>query len=323
MKQLHATATCSACGQSIVFQGDLSAIACGECGWASQESWQSLLVDLKIKPRMSTQDANVLRLGPVRASLFLTNADVLNCAHCGAPGATSGEWFSEGATCRSCERPFAFSALEGDLETGQLVLTTVPPSGPRQPLKTFTINCAACGAPLSADGTLKTIHCQFCHASNVVPVAARANRPMESVFIGLFSDSTEYPRDWAFGDNPTDALNAMQASRRRPIRTAEAAHLLVKHKHHLGIFKELTEHHGLWPDLETTKALLDSTEPAIAAWAQHRVAEKLEALRRQDEKAADEKRKARNRILVPVVLAILAVVAIALMAIYSPGSADP
>ena len=176
---------------------------------------------------------------------------------------------------------------------------------------------------MTTDGTHKTVNCQFCHAANVVPVTARANRPVESVFIGLFSDVTEYPRDWAFGDNATDALNAMKAWRRKPIHAVEAAHLLVKHKNDLGIFKELTEHHHRWPDSDTAKALVDSTDPEIAKWAKQRVAEHQEGLRRIEEKAAAEKRKARNAVLIPVVLAVLFAAAIALMAIYSPGSADP
>lgn len=323
MKQLHATATCSACGEVIVFQGDAGLITCGECGWASAQTWQSMLEQLELGPRMNRNDGNVMRLAPVRVVLTLETADALNCPHCGTVTTPSGEWFADGARCGSCAQPFAFTTLEGRPETGQVVMTTVPPHGPRVALSTFSITCAKCGAPLTTDGTHKTVSCQFCHAANVVPVTARANRPMESVFVGLFSDVTEYPHDWVFEDSPVDALNALQAWRRRTLPRAQVAQLLVKHKHHLGLFRELTTYHDRSPDLEAARGLVDSSDPEIAKWAKERVLEHTDAQRRAAEALVEEKRKARNQILVPLLLAVLVVIAVVLMVHFSAGSADP
>jgi hypothetical protein len=103
----------------------------------------------------------------------------------------------------------------------------------------------------------------------------------------------------------------------------QVAHLLVKHEHHLGLFTELTGHHDRRPDATTARALLDSTDPEIARWAKHRVLEETDALRREAEPLAAEKRKARNAVLIPVVLAVLAVIAVALLLHFSRGSADP
>jgi hypothetical protein len=323
MKQLLATASCSACGEAIVFQGDPGAMVCGECGWAAEKTWQWLLNDLELAPRLTSGDASVMRLAPVRVSMSLSGAEELNCAHCGAVTTPTGEWFSDGAKCGSCAQAFTFTTLDGRAATGQVVMTTVPPHGPRVASKTFSITCAQCAAPLTTDGTQKTVSCQFCHAANVVPVTARANRPIESVFIGLFTDVTEYPHDWVFQDSAVDALNALQSWRHRTLPKTQVAHLLVKHKHHLGLFTELTGYHDRTPDADTASALVDSDEPEIARWAKHRVLEHTEALRRAAEALAVQKRKARNQILIPVVLAVLVVIAVALMAHFSRGGADP
>ncbi|MER2561924.1 MAG: hypothetical protein ABTQ32_14445 [Myxococcaceae bacterium] len=323
MKQLHATATCSACGEVIVFQGDAGVISCGECGWVATQTWQSMFVELDLGPRVSRSDGNVMRLAPVRVVLTLETAEALNCPSCGTMTTPTGDWFADGARCGSCAQPFAFTTFEGQRETGQVVMTTVPPHGPRVALSTFSITCAKCGAPLTTDGTHKTVSCQFCHAANVVPVTARANRPIESVFVGLFSDVTEYPHDWVFEDSPVDALNALQAWRRRTLPRAQVAHLLVKHKHHLGLFTELTTHHDRSPALDTARALADSTEPAIAKWAKERLLEDADAQRRANEALADEKRRARHRALAPVVVVLLLVIVVALLVHFSAGSADP
>ena len=323
MKQLLATATCSACGEAIAFQGDPGVIVCGECGWAAKQTWQSMLNDLELAARMTGGDGQVMRLAPVRVSMSLEGAAELNCPHCGTLTPPNGEWFGTGARCGSCTQPFTFTALDGQPSTGQVVMTTVPPRGPRVAATTFSITCAQCGAPLTTDGTHKTVTCQFCHAANVVPVTARANRAIESVFVGLFTDVTEYPHDWVFEDSATDALNALQAWRGRTLPRAQVAHLLVKHKHHLGLFEELTTHHDRGPDVETARGLVDSTAPEIAKWAKERVLEHADAQRRAAEALADGKRKARNQILIPVVLAVLAVIAVALMVHFSAGSADP
>ena len=323
MKQLLATATCSACGEVLVVQGDAGVISCGECGWAAAQTWQSMFNELELGPRMNRNDGNVMRLAPVRVVLFLETAEALNCPSCGTVTTPNGEWFADGARCGSCAQAFTFTTFEGQPATGLVVMTTVPPRGPRVAATSFSITCAQCGAPLTTDGTHKTVTCQFCHAANVVPATARANRPIEAVFVGLFTDVTQYPHDWVFEDSAVDALAALQAWRGRTLPRAQVAHLLVKHKHHLGLFKELTTHHDRAPDVETARGLVDSTDPEIAKWAKERVLEHADGLRRAAEALADEKRKARNQVLIPVVLAVLAVVVVALLVHFSAGSADP
>lgn len=323
MKRLLATASCAACGEAIAFQGDAGVIVCGECGWASTKTWQSMLDDLELAARMTSGDAQVMRLAPVRVVMSLEGATALNCPHCGTLTTPSGEWFGDGAKCSSCGQAFTFTTLEGRPATGQVVMTTVPPHGPRVASKTFSITCAQCGAPLATDGTHKTVACQFCHAANVVPDTARANRPMESVFVGLFTDVTQYPFDWVFEESAVDALNALQAWRGRTLSRAQVAQLLVKHRHHLGLFKELTTNHDRAPEVETARALVESTEPEIVRWARERVLDHADAERRAAEAVADEKRRARNQVLGPLLLAVLVAVVAALMVHFSGGSAAP
>lgn len=308
LKQLQANAACTACGEVVVFEGDLGTITCGECGWAATMTWQRLLDGLELKARMTSPDSQVLRLAPIKVSMNLKSDCEMNCAGCGTAAQPSGEWFGEGARCQSCGQSFGSTVLEGDVERGQVVMIVVPPQGPRVAAKTFSITCATCGAPLATDGTHKTLSCQFCHATCVVPVSARANRGLDTVFIGLFSDVTAIPRDWAFEDDPVGALAALKAWSHLPLHKTQAEHLLVKHKHNLSIFKVLTAQAGLLPGLDTVKGLIDSTEPEIATWARARMAEHHEALRRTADAQAAARRSALIGKLWPLALALLALV---------------
>ena len=318
LKQLQANATCTACGVAVVFQGELGAIACGECGWAATMTWRNLLDSLELKSRMTSKDAQVLRLGPVRVSMNLKTDCEMNCTGCGTAAQPSGEWFSEDARCSACGQSFSSTVLEGDVERGQVVMLVVPPKGPRVAAKAFSIACASCGAPLTTDGTHKTVNCQFCNSTSVVPVSARANRALDSVFIGLFSDVTAIPRDWAFEDDPLDALAALRAWSHLPLHKTQSAHLLLKHKNNLAIFKVLTARARLGPDLDTVSGMVDSTEPEIAKWANERRLEHQQTLQRSADTQAAARRKALITKLLPWGLGLLLLALGVAMVLLSP-----
>ncbi|MBL9038945.1 MAG: hypothetical protein JNG84_10550 [Archangium sp.] len=308
LKELTAVVTCQTCANGLVYQGDDGAPRCGECGWESPTAWSELFDGVfELRTWLKRADGMRSLTSTVKAELVLKSVTELRCVGCDAVTAVTGEWLVDAPECSGCKRRFETRVYSTE-GAQTLRVVSVPPKGPRKITTALSITCASCGAPLNTDGTQRTVACQFCQAANVVPSLAKARIVYDTMYVALVSDVTGPPRDWAFDDNPNDALQALQAHRYPRLRPDQAAFLLVKHRNSLAVFHELMNHHQVKQSFDVSEApkLLDSTEPEVVAYARARLAEQAVVTQR----LAEEKRVAdRQRLIsraVPVVLGVIA-----------------